>query len=118
MRTYSILDIVCKICYEIQNMRTNFDSYQKLKCSDVVWGSKKKLKINEVENILFEKCELISTVEVIRNEIVHNGTWKWRTKIFICYKEGIEKSRFLLFPDMSQGHLSTVKNRRHFFLLM
>lgn len=53
----------------------------------------------------------------IRNEIVHNGTWEWRTKIFICYKEGIEKSRFLLFPDMSQGHLSTVENRRHFFLL-
>lgn len=76
-------------------MRTNFDSYQKLKCSDVMWGSKKKLKINEAENILFEKCELISIVEAIWNEIVHNGTWKWRTKIFICYKEGIHYCGFV-----------------------
>lgn len=114
-KAYSILDIMCKICYEIQYRRTNFDSYQKIKSADVLWGQRKKLKINEVENTIYENCEFIRNIEAIRNEIVHNGTWELNPKIFIKYKDGMEVERFLLFPDMAQGHLSTVKNRRHFF---
>lgn len=114
-KAYSILDIMTKICYEIQFLRNDFPGYQKLKSADVLWGSKKKLDINETEGTIFEKCELISNVESIRNEIVHNGTWELTPKIFIRFNNGEEAERFMLFPDMEQGHLSTVKNRRHFF---
>ena len=114
-KAYSILDIMCKICYEIQYQRTNFDSYLKIKSADVLWGKRKKLKINEVENTIYENCEFIRNIEAIRNEIVHNGTWELSPKIFIRFKDGMEVERFLLFPDMEQGHLSTVKNRKHFF---
>lgn len=70
-KAYSILDMMCKICYEIQYQRTNFDSYLKTKSADVLWGKRKKLKINEVENTIYENCEFIRNIEAIRNEIVH-----------------------------------------------
>ena len=106
---------MCKICYEIQYLRTEFDSYQKIKSADVLWGARKKLRINGTENTIFEKCEFISNIEAIRNEIVHNGTWELRPKVFVRLENYVEVERFMLFPDMDQGHLSTVKNRRHFF---
>ena len=52
---------------------------------------------------------------VMLSEIVHNGTWELSPKIFIKFKDGMEEERFMLFPDMEQGHLATVKNRKHFF---
>ena len=114
-KAYSILDIMCKICYEIQHLRTEFNGYQKLKSADILWGSRKKLCINGTVGTVFEKCELISNIEAIRNEIVHNGTWELNPRVFIRFKNGEETERFMLYPDMEQGHLATVKNRRHFF---
>ncbi len=114
-KAYSVLDIMCKICYEIQYRRTDFESYEKLKSAEVLWGKRKKLQINETMNTIFEKCDFISQIEAIRNEIVHNGTWELNPKIFIRLKNYEEVERFMLFPDMEQGHLATVKNRKHFF---
>ena len=114
-KAYSVLDIMCKICYEIQNRRKEFEAYQKLKSTDVLWGARKKLDINGTKGTLFEPCELIRVVEAIRNEIVHNGTWELRPRIFIRFQDGLEAERFVLFSDMEQGRLAAVKNRRHFF---
>ena len=71
--------------------------------------------INETENTLFEKCDLVSMIESLRNESVHNGTWELNPKIFVRYDEGIVGERFMLFPDTLQGRLATVKSRKHFF---
>lgn len=114
-KAYSILDIICKICYEIQFIQEDFDSYKKIKSADILWGARKKLTINNTENTIFEKCELISTIEAIRNEIVHNGTWELNPKIFIRFENGQVQERFMLFPDFTKGHLATVKSRKHFF---
>ena len=114
-KAYSVLDIMCKICYEMQYRRTDFETYEKLKSAEVLWGKKKKLQINETINTIFEKCDFISQIEAVRNEIVHNGTWELNPKIFIRLKNYEEVERFMLFPDMEQGHLATVKNRKHFF---
>lgn len=114
-KVYSILDIMCKICYEIQFLPMEFKSYKKLKSAEVLWGKRKKLQINEMINTIFEKCDFISYIEAIRNEIVHNGTWELNPKVFVRMENYVEVERFMLFPDMEQGHLSTVKNRKHFF---
>lgn len=115
IKAYSILDILCKICYEIQEKQSDFSQYKKIKSADVLWGFRKKLLINETENTLFEKCDLVSMIESLRNESVHNGTWELNPKIFVRYDEGIVGERFMLFPDMLQGRLATVKSRKHFF---
>jgi hypothetical protein len=114
-KAYSMLDIMCKICYEIQNIITEFEEYHKIKSAKVLWGDRKKLRINGAKGTLFENCELISNIEAIRNEVVHNGTWELNPKGYIRLEKGEVAEKYMFFPDMEKGHLATVKNRRHFF---
>lgn len=115
VKAYSILDMLCKIGHELQFTEKEFTSYKKIKSADLLWGARKKLQINDTAHTLFEKCELISMVESLRNEVVHNGAWELNPKVFIRFDNEIPVERFMLFPDTSQGHLATVKNRKHFF---
>ena len=114
-KAYSILDMLCKIGYELQFPEKEFSSYKKIKSADLLWGAKKKLKINNTPHTLFEKCDFVSTIESLRNEVIHNGTWELNPKVFIRLEDGVPAERYMLFPDISQGHLATVKNRKHFF---
>ena len=114
-KAYSILDVICKISFEIQNKNEDFDSYRKIKSANKLWGNRKKLLINETKNTLFEPCDSIRMIESLRNEFVHNGTWELNPKIYVHFdNENIEEI-FMLFPDMFEGRLANVKGRRHFF---
>lgn len=115
IKAYSILDMLCKIAYEFQFSQKDFSSYKKLKSADVLWGARKNLTLNNTLGTVFEKCDLISTIESLRNEVVHNGSWELNPKVFIAFERGLIRERYMLFPDILQGHLATVKNRRHFF---
>ena len=115
IKAYSILDMLCKICSEIEYPTKDFDTYKKLKHSETLWGARKYLKINGRKGTIFEKCDLVSIIEAVRNEVVHNGAWELNPKVFIRYEDGKVAERFMLFPDIREGHLATVKNRRHFF---
>lgn len=114
-KAYSVLDMFCKLAYEFEHPMADFTCYKKMKSADILWGARKKLKVNGTNQTVFEKCDLISTIEALRNEVVHNGSWELNPKVFIVRNDGLEVERFMLFPDIEQGHLSTVKNRRHFF---
>lgn len=113
-KAYSVLDIICKICYEIQNLRSSFDAYQRIVSHSILWGNRRDLAINERINTLFESCELIKNIEAIRNEVVHNGTWEINPRLFVRYDNDTVVEEFMLFPDMEQGHLTTVKGNTFF----
>lgn len=115
IKAYSILDILCKICHEFQNPQTDFSSYKKMNSSEMLWGSRKKLRINGSKETLFEDNTLIRSIEALRNEAIHNGTWELNPKIYYRFENGSVAEHYMLFPDIDQGHLSTTKNRRHFF---
>jgi len=115
IKAYSILDMLCKISFEIQNPQEDFSKYTKMKSADLLWGARKNLAINGSEKTLFQKCELVSMIESMRNEVVHNGTWELNPKVYIRFENGKLVERFMLFPDISQGRLATVKGRKHFF---
>lgn len=115
VKAYSILDMLCKIGHEFENPQTSFSSYRKMKSSRVLWGDRKKLHINGTKETLFEECSLVRGIESLRNEVVHNGTWELSPKIFIKFERGSIVERYMLFPDIEQGHLATVKSRKHFF---
>jgi hypothetical protein len=115
IKAYSILDMFCKLAYEIENPMDDFSCYKKMKSSSLLWGDRKKLKINGAKHTVFERNDLISSIEALRNEVVHNGSWELNPKVFIVHKEGQVVERFMLFPDIEQGHLTTLKNRKHFF---
>lgn len=115
IKAYSILDMLCKLSFEIQNPQEDFSKYRKMKSADLLWGARKNLVINGSENTLFEKCDLVSMIESMRNEVVHNGTWELNPKAYIRFENGKPVERFMFFPDISQGRLATVKGRKHFF---
>lgn len=114
-KAHSILDMMCKICYELQFVQSDFTKYCKLKSAKILWGDRKKLDINNTPGTIFEKCQTTEYIEAIRNEIVHSGTWEMSPKVFIHCIDKKEVERYMLFPDMYQGHLATVRNRKHFF---
>lgn len=114
-KAYSILDMFCKIVYELEYAISDFSSYKKLKSADKLWGDRKHLEINNTVQTIFEKCDLIRSIEALRNEVVHNGSWELRPKAFVVFENAKIVERFMLFPDIEEGHLVTVKNRKHFF---
>ena len=114
-KMYSILDIMVKIVYELENPRVNFPSITKLTSSEKLWGDKKHIKMNRLPNSIFEDCESIRKIEALRNEAVHNGTWEFRPRVFLQVDNKTIIERYTLAPDFENGRLSAVKNRRHFF---
>ncbi|MBQ9709299.1 MAG: hypothetical protein IJV67_01600 [Clostridia bacterium] len=114
-KMYSILDMMVKIVYELENPVASFSSITKLKCSEKLWGDKKRITINGMADSIFEDCETIRKIESLRNEAVHNGSWEFRPKIFFRVENNAIIERYMLFPDFDEGRLSTLKNRKHFF---
>lgn len=116
IKAYSILDMICKIAYEFEYVMDDFSGLKKLKSAKILWGDRKDLQINHTPKTLFDKTKLITMIESLRNEIVHNGSWELTPRIFTSYKNNEITERFVLFPDTTnEGHLETAKNRKHFF---
>lgn len=114
-KIYSILDLMVKIIFELENPITHFSTITKLRSSEKTWGSRKHLHMNNLPATIFEDCSVIRQIESLRNEAVHNGTWEFAPKVFLRVKKSAIVERYMLFPDFEDGHLTTVKNRRHFF---
>ena len=114
-KLYSILDIMVKIVYELENPTESFTSITKLRSTRMLWGDRKKIAINNSLNSIFEDCNTIRMIESLRNEAVHNGSWEYQPKVYIITENRKIVERYMLFPDFEEGALSTVKNRRHFF---
>lgn len=112
---YSILDMFCKILFEFQKPQNDFTKYQKLKSSNKLWGDRKHLDLSGFTGSVYESCDTISMIEALRNEVVHNGSWEQNPKVFLKVEDGQIIERYMMFPDIIQGHLCSSKNRKHFF---
>lgn len=115
IKLYSILDIIVKIIFELENPTETFDGIKKMKSSEKLWGDKKRLRINNCSGTVFEDCEIVRMIEFLRNEAVHNGTWEFCPRVFLEFNKQQIVERYMLFPDFDEGRLSSVKNRKHFF---
>lgn len=115
IQTYSSFDVLTKIAYELENIRTCEEAYAKLASSKMLYGDKKRLHM-DVTGTIFEKCRAISIIENLRNELVHNSTWEMNPKIFITTNDGVVVERHIFFPDFTEeGTIVTYKNRKRFF---
>ena len=115
IQSYSAFDILTKIAYELENLKSCEFSYAKLAASKILYGNKKDLKIDP-NGTVFEKCRTTSIIENLRNELVHNATWEMNPKIFTVTDNGVIVSRHIFFPDFTtEGTLVTFKNRKRFF---
>lgn len=73
------------------------------------------MNIYDYKKTLFEECNFVKIIESMRNEVVHNGSWELNPKVYTKLQNGKVIERFMLFPDISQGCLTKVKSRNHFF---
>ena len=115
IQSYSTFDILTKIAYELEHLKSCDDAYVKLSSSRILYGNRNQLKLN-VAGTVFEKCRTTSIVENLRNELIHNATWEMNPKIFTVTGSGVITSRHIFFPDLTtEGTLVTYKNRKRFF---
>lgn len=115
IQSYSTFDILTKIAYEFEHLKTCESTYVKLAASNKLYGDRKDLKIDPLGTV-FEKCRTTSVIEDLRNELVHNATWEMNPKVFILTGGGRIIERHILTPDFTaENTLMTFKSRKRFF---
>lgn len=116
IRLHSLLDYATKLAFEIENLKSDFNSYPRLSSKGLLFGDRRKLTVNNSENTLFEDCILINKIQTLRNHIIHDGLLDDEPKVYrlISNKQCIEK--FVLIPDQDEkGRFYTHKNRSLFY---
>lgn len=100
IRMHSILDFLVKLAREAERPMPTFLKYPRLKGANDQFGDRKRLKMNKLSGSLFEECNLVRTIESVRNRVIHNGHLSPNQWIYERYCKGETAERFILFPDM------------------
>ena len=115
IRLHSLLDYTVKVSFEAENLRQDFSRYPKLSSKNLQYGDRKKVKFNEQTGTLFEVSDFMTTVETLRNHLIHDGLLDEMPKAYENIKDGIAVEKFILFPDMTEGRFDSFVNRKLFF---
>lgn len=115
IRLHSLLDYIAKLAREAQSLKTEFKKYPKLVSLSFLYGSRKKLRINNTEGTLFEDCSCVHEIELIRNHIIHDGLLDDMPKGYEVYENGNAVERFLLMPDRFGKQFDRYVNRCLFY---
>lgn len=118
IRMHSLLDYLAKLACEVERMPTAFTSYPKLASANFTFGDRKKLKQLKgaaLDGTLFEPCEVVTEVELIRNLLIHDGLLDDMPKAYEVIENGTAIERFVLMPDRKDGRFERYKNRRRFY---
>lgn len=116
VRLHSLLDYFTKLVFEIEHLQANFTSYPRLKSTKILFGDSKKIKLNNVQNTLFEKCDLTKEVALYRNLLIHDGLIDDMPKVYTKNESGRTIEKFVLFPDRGKGgHFEKCRNRSLFY---
>ena len=79
------------------------------------YGDRKQVSFNGERGTLFEACEYMTMVEVLRNHLIHDGLLDDMPKAYERIEDGSPVEKFILFPDMTDGRFDRFKNRNLFF---
>jgi len=113
---YAILDLVTKIAFQFENMPNDYSKYPKLKCSNIVYGDKAKIKKIDKTNTVFEEKKEIKMIISLRHELIHNATWEPLPKIFYEVENSEIINKYIYQPDINpNGTIIKVKNRKRFY---
>lgn len=115
IRLHSLLDYSVKVAFEAENLRQDFSSCPKLSSRNLQYGDRKKIKFNKQTGTLFEVSDFMTTVETLRNHLIHDGLLDDMPKDYENIKDGVAVEKFLLFPDMTVGRFDNFVNRKLFF---
>lgn len=115
VRLHSLLDYSAKLAAEVEKLRSDFTRYPKLASRNILFGDRKKLAINNTKGTVFEPCELVTTIETLRNHVIHDGLFDDMPKAYEHIESGAVLERFILMPDMTRGQFDRFNNRNLFF---
>lgn len=115
VRLHSLLDYSAKVAAEVEKLRSEFSKYPRLASINTLFGDRKKLTINGEKGTVFEPCDLITTVETLRNHVIHDGLLDDMPKAYEHIEGGSAIERFVLLPDMTDGRFDRFNNRNLFF---
>ncbi|QTH19704.1 hypothetical protein HRJ34_15135 [Rhizorhabdus wittichii] len=118
IRMHSLLDYLAKLACESESIRKDFKTYPRLASSNFMFGDRKKLKKlarEKVVGTLFETCDEVTEVELIRNLLIHDGLLDDMPKGYEVIEDGIVIERFVLMPDRRDGKFERFKNRHRFY---
>ena len=115
IRLHSLLDYVAKFAYEVERIPTDFSGYPRLASSNILFGGRKRLKLNKTSGTLFEDCEHVAEIELVRNLLIHDGLLDDMPKAYEIIKGGRAIERFVLMPDRRNGQFERFKNRHRFY---
>jgi len=113
---YSSLDILTKVIYELQNVKSVFQNYPKLSSHDILFKSKFPTGFDNQDTIYEDDCENIKLLINLRNEIVHNASLEDNPKVYYYEKNSKIEEKWILLPDFENGNLMKYVNRKHFFV--
>ena len=115
IRMHSLLDYVAKLAREIENLRTDFKSYPRLSSSGFLFGDRRRLRVNKSPGSLFEPCDEVSEIELIRNLVIHDGLLDDLPKAYEVIESGNTVERYVLMPDRKNGQFERFNNRHLFY---
>jgi hypothetical protein len=115
IRMHSLLDYIAKLAREIDELRLDFKSYPRLASANFLFGQRRRLKVGALPGSLFEPCDEVTEVELVRNLLIHDGLLDDMPKAYEMIEKGVAIERFILFPDRKEGKLERFKNRHRFY---
>lgn len=112
----SSMDLLTKIIFELDNMKTiNFNSYPKLRSAKVNYKrSFPFVKKFTGSNLFVPTSSLFEIIE-LRNRIIHNGGFDYSLWVYDCITKNDTIESVIFLPDAIDGHIVKSVNRRNFY---
>lgn len=115
IRMHSLLDYLAKLAREVECLRIDFTSYPRLVSSGFLFGDRHKLRINKRPGTLFDACDEVAEIQLVRNLLIHDGLLDDMPKAYEVIEGGKTVERFVLMPDHNRGRFERFGNRHLFY---
>lgn len=113
---YASLDLITKLAFQFENMPNDYSRYQKMKSKNILFGNRANIKTIDFNQTIFEENITIKSIENLRHELIHNGTWESIPKVHYQIENKEIKEKYIYMPDLSDsGTLEVHGNRKRFF---
>ncbi len=116
----SSFDLITKIAYELKMINTiNFNQYPRLKSKGILFGDRRNLndELKNNTNTIFSFPPIIKKMQNIRDRIIHNGSWSFRSAVYSGFTEDGNMESCIFFPDFEEdGNFVSSLNRNNFYV--
>lgn len=112
----SLLDLLYKVTYELENIVTDFKTYPRMTSQNVIFPQKKNIsKEMQAGKTIFNEDSFLIKISNIRNRIIHNGSFDILQRIYTGITKFDDIDIWIMFPDMAESGFVKYNNRGNFY---